>query len=369
MQTWQKQIEKIAERQKARDQELRLLPELEKQLAMLHNINDLSITSTLKIQELTTQVQGLRELQQYKWRLWSRMRYLKQGDAPTSYFLRRFKRRQARNKVRGLQLESGEAIEDPQYIVEAFASSFQSLYTNPSLADKNIADMTVLINTLQPKLLPAEQAMLGSCPSLLELTDTLHMLPHDKAPGLDAFTAESLKIIWPFYQQSCLQFINYFRAHKTLPVHFLQGAITLIPKLVHEKLVNSKKGAAFDKIDLAKAYDRLSSRNLWLVLQQVGCGRTFTQLVQGPMVGAQVTAYMQGYASAPFSLDSGVRKGCPLAPLLFALASVPLVNLFNQAVLNQTLTPALLVNGAPVITTLYADDVSLFLPWDESDFA
>ncbi|KAL3698102.1 hypothetical protein R1sor_012178 [Riccia sorocarpa] len=331
MQTWQKQIQIIADRQKARDRELRLLPDLEKQLAMLHDSSDLSTASALEIQNLTVQVQRLRELQQHKWRLWSRMRYLKHGDAPASYFLRRFKRRQAKNNVRGLRLESGEVIEDPQSVVDAFADSYPSLYTNPSLSDQNMKDMATLLTTLQSKVSPAEQAMLDSCPSLLELTETVHLLPNNKAPGLDSFTAESLKIIWPFYQDSCLQFINFFWDYKTLPTQFLQGAITLIPK-------------------------------------QVGCGCKFTQLVQGLMVGAQAVVYAQGYVSTSFVLDSGVRQGCPLAPLLFVLASIPLINLFNQAIEHRKLRPLLTAQGSPMIINLYADDVSLFLLWDESAF-
>ncbi|KAL3676739.1 hypothetical protein R1sor_026687 [Riccia sorocarpa] len=160
-----------------------------------------------------------------------------------------------------------------------------------------------------------------------------------KPLGLDSFTAESLKLLWPFFQNS-----------------------------FHEKLLKSKKGAAFIKVDLAKAYDRLNPRYLWLVLQPVGCGQGFTLLVQGLMVGAQAIIYAQGYKSVLFSLDSGVHQGCLLAPLLYALASVPLINLFEKAVADQKLSPALVVQGFLVIVTLYADDVSLFLPWEEQAF-
>ncbi|KAL3685485.1 hypothetical protein R1sor_003507 [Riccia sorocarpa] len=103
--TWSEQLKTIESFQRARDQELKLLPSLELQLAALHQSNDLSSEAVKQIEDLTRQVHKLRELQHHKWRLWSRVKYLKHGDAPTSFFLRCFKRRQARNRIRMLQLD------------------------------------------------------------------------------------------------------------------------------------------------------------------------------------------------------------------------------------------------------------------------
>ncbi|KAL3693052.1 hypothetical protein R1sor_006703 [Riccia sorocarpa] len=76
--------------------------------------------------------------------------------------------------------------------------------------------------------------------------------------------------------------------------------------------MHSKQAAAFVKIDLSNAYDRLNMRYLWLVLERTGCGRAFTKLVQGLMLGATASIYAEGYISQPIRLDSGaftVAKG------------------------------------------------------------
>ncbi|KAL3683959.1 hypothetical protein R1sor_001981 [Riccia sorocarpa] len=125
----------------------------------------------------------------------------------------------------------------------------------------------------------------------------------NKAPGIDAFTAESLRLIWHAYQLSCFQFVNAFWLSLLLPklvsVHqagFIRGGSTFdnafLLQLVHEQLTRSRNAAAFVKIDLAKAFDRLNSRYLWMVLERVGCGIPFTRLVQGLMIGAQAAVQL-----------------------------------------------------------------------------
>ncbi|KAL3679347.1 hypothetical protein R1sor_022303 [Riccia sorocarpa] len=87
------------------------------------------------------------------------------------------------------------------------------------------------------------------------------------------------------------------------------------------------------------------------------------------MVGATATIFADGYASSLIQIRSGVRQGCPLAPLLFAIATVPLIYSVHRAVQHQQLTPAIEVNGQPIIISLYADDVTLFLPWQQEAFS
>ncbi|KAL3700096.1 hypothetical protein R1sor_018118 [Riccia sorocarpa] len=59
------------------------------------------------------------------------------------------------------------------------------------------------------------------------------------------------------------------------------------------------------------------------------------------MTGAVAHIYAEGRISAPISIQSGVRQGCPLAPLLYAIAFIPLVHLFSEAARANQVEPAL----------------------------
>ncbi|KAL3693528.1 hypothetical protein R1sor_007179 [Riccia sorocarpa] len=64
----------------------------------------------------------------------------------------------------------------------------------------------------------------------------------------------------------------------------------------------------------------------------------------------------------------GVRQGCPLAPLLFALATIPLISMLQKATDQQRLKAVQLQTGVSVVTSLYADNTVIFPQVDQDSF-
>ncbi|KAL3677605.1 hypothetical protein R1sor_027553 [Riccia sorocarpa] len=268
---WSKQLQIIREAQRTRDRNLAELPALEKQLQVLHEQNDFTLAAEQQLHAMTQRVRSLRALQDHKLRVWSQAKFLRWGEEPTAYYLRRFKKRLARNILRCLQLENGDVL------------------TNP------------------------------------------------------------------------LDMAGFIRGRST------QDNVFLL-QLLHDELKAHKRSAAFVKLDFSKAYDRLSHEYLWLALEKVGCGNQFIRLVKSLTVGATSAIYSDGLISRSFPLLSGVRQGCPLAPLIFAIATIPLVNSFVQACSSGSLAPAYTALGVPVIISLFADDSAVYLPWSQHAF-
>ena len=73
------------------------------------------------------------------------------------------------------------------------------------------------------------------------------------------------------------------------------------------------------KIDLSKAYDRVSWTYLRLFLSKMGFSGPFITWVMSSLSSISFVVLINGAASSFFNPGRGLRQGCPLAPLLFLI--------------------------------------------------
>jgi hypothetical protein len=110
-------------------------------------------------------------------------------------------------------------------------------------------------------------------------------------------------------------------------------------------------------LDFEKAYDRLNRKFLFQTLAAIGFGPAFIAAVRLLHFDTIGRVMVNQHISDPFPINSGVKQGCPLAPLLFAIATEPLQSLF----LRDALLVGLKVHGRRLLIRFYADDTVLFL--------
>ena len=72
-------------------------------------------------------------------------------------------------------------------------------------------------------------------------------------------------------------------------------------------------------LDLLKAYDSVDRPTLWRKLTKMGFGEKFLASIKKLYEGDNVTCKMNGVTTPPVYLGRGLRQGCSLSPLLFAL--------------------------------------------------
>lgn len=77
-------------------------------------------------------------------------------------------------------------------------------------------------------------------------------------------------------------------------------------------------------LDEAKAFDSLEWHYLWRVLAEFQFGPRFFQWIKIFYEGPRAKVRINGECSEWFQLVRRTRQGCPLLPLLFALAMEPL---------------------------------------------
>ena len=73
------------------------------------------------------------------------------------------------------------------------------------------------------------------------------------------------------------------------------------------------------KLDLANAFDRVRHEFLFLVMKKLGFSISFVNWVQGCISSPWITSLVNGRSTEFFQASRGLRQGCPLSPLLYAI--------------------------------------------------
>ena len=85
------------------------------------------------------------------------------------------------------------------------------------------------------------------------------------------------------------------------------------------KTIAKKKKVNLAFLDLAKAYDSVCRETLWKKLAKMGFGGQFLESLKSLYKGDFVTCEANGVTTNPVFLGRGLRQGCSLSPMLFAL--------------------------------------------------
>ncbi|OWZ07213.1 RxLR effector protein [Phytophthora megakarya] len=114
-------------------------------------------------------------------------------------------------------------------------------------------------------------------------------------------------------------------------------------------------------LDFAKAYDTVDRVFLLEVLRRFGFSADFVDLMDRMHDGTTAQFLVNGELSPPLEVRSGIRQGCPLAPLLFILA----VEVLALAIAQSSEIEGLQVPGADNTEqhkfSGFVDDSTLFL--------
>ena len=85
------------------------------------------------------------------------------------------------------------------------------------------------------------------------------------------------------------------------------------------KVVAKKKSVHLAFLDLQKAYDSVDRPTLWKKLARMGFGGKFLETLKNLYQGDHVISEVGDVKTGPVFLGRGLRQGCSLSPLLFAL--------------------------------------------------
>ncbi len=87
---------------------------------------------------------------------------------------------------------------------------------------------------------------------------------------------------------------------------------------------DSRQNVAILSIDAEKAFDQIKWNYITSVLQEFDLGESFSLWVKMLYAKPRTSVLTNFDKSSQFTLHRGTRQGCPLSPLLFAIAIEPL---------------------------------------------
>ncbi|KAL5569589.1 hypothetical protein UlMin_026164 [Ulmus minor] len=146
-----------------------------------------------------------------------------------------------------------------------------------------------------------------------------------------------------------------------VPGRSIHDNSVIIQEVVHAlKRKKGSKGWMGLKIDLQKAYDRLSWKFLGKVLKAFGFHPIWIHRVMTCISSATMTILLNGSPVHKFSPKRGLRQGDPLFPYLFIIAMEVLSRLIQQKVDSGLISGFKISRHTPAIHHLFfADDVFL----------
>ena len=347
----------------------------------------------------------------------ARQKYFEEGDKAGRLLARYIKQREAQSTIPAIRTEGGAVTREPTEINKIFREFYAMHYLSETQVDQQ--EMHAFLASLALPTLSVDQVDLLDAPiTREEIVDVIRGLPSSKAPGPDGFTADFFKVYAEELSPLLLQMYSEALDKGSLPPTLSEALISVILKkdkdpldcrsyrpisligcdskilakilavrldkvitnLIHPDQVgfirtrssadnirrlidimwtsqNAPSPSAALSLDAEDAFDRVEWQYLFSTLEAFGFGRIFIGWVKLLYTNPKASVTTNSIISQSFELQRGTRQGCPLSPLLFALALEPLA----AAIRRDPDFPGIQVGNSCHKLMLYADDALVLI--------
>lgn len=394
------------------------LLELDKQIKDLDKENAQTPSNILykKILSLKYDYNNLLSAKISKAFLYTKQKYFELGDKPHKILARQLRKQEQDRTIHKIINNKGEILTNPKDINNQFLQFYKKLYATQNIDYDCMKGF--LDNCTFPNLEEEELAQLNSEITIEEIKKAIASTKNNKAPGPDGIPSEFYKkfseILCPYLHKTFTQAL----VNKVLPPTLTEATITVIYKkgrnaeevgsyrpisllnldgklfskilanrlspfltrLVHpdqtgfipqrnsffnlRRLFNiiystckPKEELAVLALDAEKAFDQVEWPYLFEILEKFKLGANFISMIKLLYVNPCARVLTNQILSPRFDLHRGTKQGCPLSPLIFALAVEPLA----ESIRSDPTIFGYDTNKTINKISLYADDVLLYI--------
>lgn len=343
--------------------------------------------------------------------------WLKNGDTLSKVFLKAPRAKKDNEYISALKGSDDAIVTDDKEIRTLSRDALSNIVGCPmNMEDRYKEKLFLFLEPLEDSIPEHTKTLLGRPFIEYEIESTVLSLKKGNAPGPDGIQAKVLQEMLPYACKDICDLLNWWRRACSLPETVNTGLIKLIPKgqdkmetknyrpltmlntiykkmakalavrikatinrtvhpmqfgfvqgrSIHEAIWNVLTAVDWAQeqeeeyfminMELEKAYDRVSWEYILAVARKMGLGYMFVHMVNTLFQNARALVQVNGYVSESFQLARSVRQGCPLAPLLFAIAIDPLLRNLEIMYQRRALKRLPLPNGAIFLAQLFADD-------------
>ncbi|XP_060195442.1 uncharacterized protein LOC132624727 [Lycium barbarum] len=360
-------------------------------------------------------------LEEEFWKQKAGVQWFQDGDRNTKKIHAYVQGRRKRMQIRRIQREDGNWIEEEGgIIVEAIR-----FYTAQFTKEEDPKDFEIL-NHLPRMVFEEDNLWFEAEPTKEEVKAVVFQLNGESAGGSDGFTGVFYQACWEIIGEDVTNMVKAFFCGVELPKFVTHTNLVLLPKkemvntfsdmrpislsnfvnkifsrLIHERLVSklsdiislnqsgfvkdrsivenilltqeivsdirlrTKDANVIIKLDMEKAYDRVSWLFLTKVLRQMGFSEKMIDMVYRIVNNNWYSVLVNGQQQGFFQSTRGVKKGDPLSPTLFILAGEVLTRSLNALHQNIQFKGFGMPKWSPKVNHLaYADDMIIFTSAD-----
>ncbi|KAL6481312.1 hypothetical protein MHYP_G00093920 [Metynnis hypsauchen] len=406
---------KAAKLQRVRDLE----KQLKKSYADYNNGGALDLD---RAQALRAELRALHERAAADSLFSARLQTAEENETCSAFFFQRVRQAREKRCFTSLKDSEGRTCSDPARMMGIAHIFYSNLFSNRG-TDREIGEH--FLSFLETSLPSAARDSLETSFSLGELTEVLGKMNRRKVPGLDGLPVEFYSTFWDVLGPEIVEVAEDVHRQGRLTESMRSGVLSLLYKkgdpkdlanwrpltmlcvdlkifakalterlkktmslLVHSDqtcgvpgrsatwnlhLIRDAISWAGDRnvplalvsLDQEKAFDRVDHSFLEKVLMTLGFGPNFLRWLKTfyTEVGSRVS--INGHLSDLVPQESGVRQGCPLSPLLYALYIEPLAAAIRA---HPGIDGLPIPGGGGKVVKLaqYADDTTLFVRSDQS---
>lgn len=347
----------------------------------------------------------------------AQLHWFKEGYANTKYFHALIRGKRRKLFIHRVQDKDGDWIQGDEEIAEAACNHFQQMFTGE---DKYINEE--VINCI-PRLVTHDQnELLQTMPTMEELQQVVFSMSPHSAAGPDSMNGKFFQACWSIIKDDLLTVVQSFFSGQIMPKYFSHACLVLLPKtsnpsklsefrpinlsnftnkiiskllylrlapilpnlislnqtgfvkgrsisenimlaqeIIHQIKKPVVEGNVVIKLDMAKAYDRVSWSYICIVMKRMGFGEIFIDMVWRIMSNNWYSIIVNGSRYGFFHSTRGLKHGYPLSPALFILGAEVLSRLLNGLHQSPDYHDFYTEKIGPQINHLsFADDVIIF---------
>lgn len=335
-------------------------------------------------------------------------------DAPSKFFFNLEKKNGQKRTIHALRSSDGHLLSNDADIRRIAVSFYKDLYR--SEVSQVQSDNRAFLENL-PQVSEGANAGLGQVLTLEELQEALQSMDCGKTPGLDGLSVDFYKSFWQEIGADVLAVLRDSLNRGRLPLSCRRAVLTLLPKkgdltdircwrpisilctdykilskvlanrlskvlaeVIHPdqtycvpgRLIHNNISFIRDVFDLGKllelnfglvsvdqekAFDRVEHSYLWNNLAAFGFCQEFIKKIRVLYCDIESILKVNGGLCAPFEVKRGVRQGCALSGMLYALALEPLLAKLRQELHGVKIPCCEYVFNL----SAFADDVAVFV--------